>query len=281
MRNYILRKLTGLALLAVVVAGCDTASQEVEPVISPDNYPVATFTTDFTGETVNEGETISYVISVDKQLDKSITFHVIPDTGNVADDHDYAYEPAVLQPYTSEVTMDINFPLEDIVEDSESFSFEIGATSLADKYLLNPSTENPTHDLTVVNVNDPTLLTINFEWYTDEDIDIVTWSDTDTYPMTPWGDGGATGSNPEIDKSIWLADPPGDYYVNIMDWGVESFDYTFKLGFPDGTNQVITGTFVRDDYQMDLWTAWGGDGYASYRVLKVNVSASGFTVTEL
>ena len=46
MRKYIKYNLLGLALLAVVMAGCDTASQEVADVISPDDYPHVTFETD-------------------------------------------------------------------------------------------------------------------------------------------------------------------------------------------------------------------------------------------
>jgi hypothetical protein len=41
------------------------------------------------------------------------------------------------------------------------------------------------------------------------------------------GTGGAT-LNPEIDHSIWLEDPTGDYYVTVLDYdaGVD-FNYTF------------------------------------------------------
>jgi hypothetical protein len=43
-----------------------------------------------------------------------------------------------------------------------------------------------------------------------------------------WGTGGATLANPEIDHSIWLEDPTGDYYVTVLDYdaGVD-FNYTF------------------------------------------------------
>ena len=120
-----------------------------------------------------------------------------------------------------------------------------------------------------------------FGWDTDDDIDIVTWSNTATYPMTEWGDGGATGDNPEFDKSIWLADPPGTYYVNIMNWDVPTFNYTFTLGYPDGAVEVITGTFdSADPGILDVWNAWG-DPYDSFRTLEVEVTATAITVKEL
>jgi hypothetical protein len=281
MRKYIKFKIVGFALLLAAFAGCDTATQEVSPVVSPDGYPVATFTTDFTGSTVSEGDTIHYTITFDKMIDRSVTFRVTQ-TGGTAGDHDWEVENAVVQPYTLEAELLIIFPTDDVPgEDDMTFQAEIGATSLSDKYLINPSVINPTLDLTLKSVNDPTLLTIMFGWDTEDDIDIVTWSDTDTYPMTAWGDGGATGANPEFDKSIWLADPPGTYYVNIMNWGVPTFNYTFTLGYPDGTVEVIPGTFdSADPGILDVWTAWGG-AYDSFRTLEVEVTATAITVTEL
>ncbi len=281
MRKNILFKTLGFLLLGIVIAGCDTASQEVEPVISPDNYPVATFTTDFSGETVNEGDTISYVITVDKQLDKSVTFHVIPDTGNVADDHDYEYAPAVLQPYTSEVSMDVIFPQENLVEGSETFSFEIGATSLADKYLLNPSTENPAHDLTIVNVNVEGKLTINMDWNNHDDNDFGVYSETADYTGV-WSLDGATGDQPEIDMTIWNSDPDGDYYLGIWDWGNPPFDYVFTFGLDDNSMETLEGSFngttAADLYDTFLYSE---DYPPFYKVIKITKSGSSYTYTKL
>ena len=216
-------------------------------------------------------------------IDRSITFSADILSGT-ADESDYVIEPATLLPYTKEVKMYIIGVEDDSPEAEETVKFDITVPSIADKYLLNPSVTFPTVDLKIANVNDPTLLTIVFSWPTEDDMDIVTWSDTDENPLTEWGDGGATGSNPEIDKSIWLSDPVGNYYVNIMDWdaGID-FNYTFTLGHPDGSVTTITGTFQGTDksiYTNDPWTAWG-DSYDSYRVLKVVNDGTKFTVTKL
>jgi hypothetical protein len=282
MRKYILFKIAGLVLLVALFAACDTATQEVSPVVSPDGYPKVTFSTDFEGTTVNEGETIIYDITLDKMLDRSVTFHLTQTGGTAAVHDDYEYEPAVIKPYTQEAQLVVTFTDDGIPEtEGVTLQAEIGATSLADKYLVHPSTTNPEVDWTIESSNDPTLLTIMFGWDTDDDIDIVTWSNTATYPMQAWGDGGATGDNPEFDKSIWLADPPGTYYVNIMNWGVPTFNYTFTLGYPDGAVEVITGTFdSANPGTLDVWTAWG-DPYDSFRTLEVEVTATAITVTEL
>ena len=282
MRKYIVYKTIGLAMLAAVIAGCDTASQEPSPVISPDGYPVATFTTDFTGTEISECNSIVYTITTDKMIDRSVTFRVIVDTAT-ADDHDWVSDPAVLQPYTTETVLTIDFPAEDIVEATEMMKFEIGVTSLADKYLINPSTVNPVLDLDIVNVNEAGKLTLNLEWFTDDDIDMVTYRVVNPDSITPWGDGGASSHNPEIDKSIWLDDPVGDYLVCFMYWGAPPFDWVVKAGYPDGTFDTFTGYFDSNDlgqYTEDIWTAWGG-GYESYRILKVTNSGTAFTVTEL
>jgi hypothetical protein len=286
MRKYIVYKIVGLALLVVAFAGCDTASQDVEPVVSPDDYPMVVFQSDATGTTVHEGDTVTFTITFDKMIDRSVTFHVKQTGGTAEEDVDYVVETATIQPYSLEAELRIIFIMDDIPE-TEDLSFQgvIEVPSLADKYLVNPDVVYPTMDYTLKSVNDPTLLTIMFSWPTEDDIDIVTWSDTEDYPMTEWGAGGATGANPEFDKAIWLSDPPGTYYVNIMHWGAPPFDYTFTLGYPDQTVEVITGRFDSDHlekYTLDWWTAWGGDpGYDSYRILKVENDNSKFTVTKL
>jgi len=283
MRKFILYKLLGLALIVIGYAACNTASQDVEPVISPAGYPVPTFTAVGT-TSVDEGAVFKYTITLDKMLDRALTFSLVQTGGTATEEDDYIAEAAVLQPYTNSVELVISIIEDDFPEDNETLDFEVEISSLGERYLVNPSTVYPTGSLTLNNVNDPTLLTIVFSWPTEDDMDIVTWSDTEDYPMTEWGDGGATGSNPETDKSIWLSDPIGTYYVNIMDWdaGID-FDYTFILGHPDGSTQIITGTFTGTDksgYTNDHWTAWGGS-YDSYRVLKVVNDGTGFTVTKL
>ena len=93
--------------------------------------------------------------------------------------------------------------------EDESFNFEIGVFGVEQRYTLKPETSKLGQSFTVKSYNDPTLLTIMFGWDTEEDIDMVTFSDTPTNSMIPWENGGATSANPETDTSIWLADPVG------------------------------------------------------------------------
>ena len=283
MKKYISYKIIGLALIVIGFAACDTASQDTEPIVSPDKNPLPTFTASGSNS-VNEGSVFKYTITLDKMLDRSLTFTPIITGGTATDGDDFVIEPATLPPYTKTGELIVDVIADDVPETNETLTFTVEISSLGEKYLVNPATTFPTANLTLVNKNDPTLLTIVFSWPTEDDMDIVTWSDTDENPLTEWGDGGATGSNPEIDKSIWLSDPVGNYYVNIMDWdaGID-FNYTFTLGHPDGSVTTITGTFQGTDksiYTNDPWTAWGGS-YDSYRVLKVVNDGTKFTVTKL
>jgi hypothetical protein len=289
MKKYIKIKLIGLALIGVIIAGCGkTASVDPAPVVSPDGYPVATFTTDFAGTDVTEGDTILYTITLDKTIDRSITFHATQTDGDAELHADYEATDGVLAPYTLETEVMVVITDDGDPEDAETLSFEVGATSIADRYLVHPDVVNPTQALNVANLNDPTLLTIKFEWDTDSDIDILTspgYLATDTVDY--WGTGGATGANPEFDYSIWLADPVGTYWVYILNWGDPTpFNYTFTLGLPDGTNQSFDGSFdyatAADDYERDIMgiSSWGYP--ECYRAIEIVVDGSdAFGITVL
>jgi hypothetical protein len=280
MRKFFKYNILGLTLLLLSMVSCDTADQDTSPIASPDGYPVATFTTNISGTTLTEGDTLIYTITMDKMIERTITFdaHFI---GGTASEEDFVITKAIMQPYSTVTELMIVFNDDGIPSaTSKTAEFEIGVFGgVAERYLLNPSQTFPTTSITVNNFNDPTLLTIALSWEVDEDIDMVTFSALEG----EWGDGGATAANPEIDHSIWLADPVGTYYVNIMDWGVDPFDYTFTIGHPDGSVQVITGTFdnTGSTYTVDNWTKWAGGPYESYRVLKVENDGSKFTVTKL
>lgn len=283
MRKFIGYKLIGLALIVTGLAACDTASQDVEPIVSPETYPVATIAPATTSTTIKEGDTLTYIITTDKMIDRAVTFTAVV-TGGTAGADDFTTAPAVLQPYSTHAELYVIANEDNMPEIAETLNLKISIESIAERYIVNPNSVLPTASLTIENKNDPTLLTIVFSWATDDDMDMVIWSDTETYPHTEWGDGGATASNPEFDTSIWLSDPVGTYYVNVMDWdaGID-FDYTFTLGYPDGSVEVITGIFTGTDksgYVNDQWTAWGGS-YDSYRILQVVNDGTKFTVTEL
>lgn len=279
MKKNIKYNLFGLFIFLLAFTSCDTAEQDVSPIISPDGKPMVAISTASDGSVI-EGESITYTVSLDKTIDRAITFTPVI-IGGTADDHDYeALEPVTIQPYTNSVDFTINLIDEDVNESSETLEIQLEIQGIAEKYLINP---NAVIDPIQFNIIDQTKLFIEFSWAEDIDFDILTYSDTATYPATLWGTGGAGSGNPEHDSSIWLSDPTGDYYVCILDWweGI-NWDYTFKLTHADGSVQTITGTFDGTTYPYSSFTgpaSWGSP--SAYKILKVVNDGTKFTVTKL
>lgn len=282
MKKNINFNLFGLLLFVLFAfTSCEEAEQDVSPIISPDNKPMITIS-DFTG-TALAGNTVIYTISFDKPIDRAVTFtpSII---GGTADESDFeALEPVTMQPYTTSVEFPVTLIQDYIVGPDKTLEIQLEILGVAEKYLVNPNAVIPPINLTF-GMADPTLLIVNFAWNTEDDMDIVTWSDTNDYPSQLWGTGGATSANPEVDHAIWLSDPVGDYYVSIIDWDQEvTFNYTFTLGHPDGSTQTISGTWNpanAGNYVTDVGPgAWGNP--ALYRVLKVVNNGTSFVVTAL
>lgn len=276
-----------LLLISLVFVSCET----VEDVnLDRSEKPIVNITS--TSVTVMGETTSEITLSTDKPSDKDLIFKLVQTSGDAVSGIDYQFAedsaldygvvggriviPAYATTGKTEVT-----GISDYIDGSKSASFTLEAIESI-KGIVGAT---KVVDLTITDFFDPTKLTIIFSWEPHAtDFDIVTWSDTAANPHTEWGAGGATGSHPEIDNSIWLEDPVGTYYVNIMDWseGID-FPYKFTLLLPNGSIQIIEGTFTGTDkssYINDIWTAWGG-GYSSYRVLMVENSGTGFTVTAL
>ena len=138
MRKFIKYKVIGLAFIVTGMVACDQASQDTTPIGSPDGYPVSTVTPAATS--VLEGTSLVINITIDKMIDRAITF-TFKQTGGTAVADDYTVEPATLQPYTKSIQMVIN-ALVDFDFADETLIGEIGVYSIADRYLLNPSSAN-------------------------------------------------------------------------------------------------------------------------------------------
>lgn len=276
MRINLKYNIVGLALLILFSIGCDK-DQIVEAPISPDGYPMVTYTVDNDVDQIREGEALTYTVKMDKALDRAVTFSV-KYLGGTADENDFSYTAGTIAPYTTETQVVISFTNDVTIEEAETLKFEIGAYGIGDGYLINPASKNLVKEITV---NPSVNLDVVFAWNSSDDIDYVVFKDNGGIGES-YGDAGATSSNPEIGNSISLNDP-GTYYISLMNWGAPNFDYTFTFGKPDATTETITGTFTSDNlnaYYLDLWTGWG-DAYSAYRVLKVVNDGSAISITKL
>lgn len=199
MKKNILYNLLGLALLVVSLVSCDTASQDVSPIIEPDaSYPVATFTTDFTGSTVDEGDTIIYSISINKTIDKSLTFSAQV-VGGAADDDDIVVARGTIAPYETETEVMIIFDQDWAADDAETAEIEVGLFGLADKYLVHPTTVNPVFNVTISNYESD-ILTLVTDW----EKDVVINSNETYHPDYTYIEHAS--SNVDYDMEVYLND---------------------------------------------------------------------------
>ena len=253
MRKNFKYKIIGLALLIVSVLSCETADQDVSPIVEPgDSYPVVTYTLENAG-TITEGDTIVYTISLSTAIDKSLTFSAqVNEDLSTAEEHvDFDIIPATIRPYETEAQLLIityeTIDTEDNVD--ETIAFEFGINSLAEKYLVHPSTVHATPSLSLKNYESDDLV-LEFSW--DVDIDLgfgvfpasanvdydIFISDADGYDSTdPWATFNstiyaATGSHPEIITITPGLLPDGEYVFWFDFWANNFYGYGNTTDIP-------------------------------------------------
>jgi hypothetical protein len=251
MKNKMLYKILGLAVLVVGAVACDTASQDAEPVVSPEGYAIATFA-NATGTTVAEGDTIIYNITLDKTIDRSITFN-FKQTGGTANGDDYTVVPGVVSPYKKTAQLLIIFHEDFDFTATETLTGQIGVFSIADKYLVNSATVFPTLTATITNyVSD--IVDVVLSWHQEVTVqDIVEveltaeeYGNEYTYTVIDTVDIVVDVAD-EVDWDIFVLNEDGDM-VDMAATG--SNPEELELNLPDGVYTIIT----------DLWA----NGLLSY-----------------
>lgn len=212
MRKYIKFNILGLMLIVMALVSCDQASQDVSPIVDPSGAPLPTFVTDFSAATVNEGDTIIYKISLNKQLDRSVTFsaRVI---GGTASDEDFIVKRATIKPYSNNATLTIVVDQDYAADIAETVELEIGVFGIADNFLVNENTVNPVLKFSINNFVDDTLEMV-FDWGKD----IFVNAGYHDFPDYGWEKPAASN----VDYDIWLADATdfdiNDPWANYLGW---------------------------------------------------------------
>lgn len=277
MKNIRLFYLLFVAVLITANFACDAPDQEVEPIIGYDRYPKVTITPDKAVTNVKEGDTIVFTITMDKMIDRPLTFSFLQ-TGGAAGAADFEGTTVKLAEYTTSAQMTLVFTDDNLPENTENLKLEIEIHSLAERYLIHPTSVLPKIEYTISNVYWDGGLTVAFGWANDHnDIDIFSISQNEG----SWN-LQATGDNPEIMAGVWNEDADGEYYMTLDPYSVEGtkFDYTIYVNHPDGKVEFFTGTFdmaKRAEYTVDYFEYWDMD---TYRFLKVVKSGTSYTVTK-
>lgn len=287
-----MRKYFNIILAVTLIIAGFTAceySQDVEPVMSPDGYPKFTFTPAEEYSNVKEGDTLYFTFTTDKMIDRAMTFRAKV-VGGEANDEDFTVAPAIIAPYSTSSELQLIIPQDWDAEPLESASIEFGLFSIAEKYMLHPSTTNPVVNLSIENyVSD--MLTVTIGWgQTITGIEVVAgetelpsgavieWIDTvaveyeagsymdfdilispaDIFdPADPWASeignySGASANNPEVVEAI-LED--GEYILWTDLWYNELYDPEVHefLSYDDSTLTVpMSANFVRQGTPLNL-----------------------------
>ena len=268
MRKYLNFIMISMVLIAFGITGC--YETEVAEPISPDGYPTATFATTFTGSDVSVGDTITYVITLDKMSENAITFGVRFDTLEtkaMAVESDIEYKEVTIPAYSTTATLDIIITKNQVLVDGKSLRLEVGCFSVGQRYTLNPKTVNPKLDLVIKPRTEE--LSIVFGWDTpDDDFDCFLIDEA----FTSFFGVAATGDNPEY-MFISNEVPDGVYFYELDPYSIGSTsNFTVTLGHPDKSIQVLKGSWDND--LMDTYTARYG-----YVVMKVVKSGTTYTCT--
>lgn len=268
-----------LLLAALGMVSCENNTTSPAEPISTEDYPTATFTTDFEGNTVAEGDTIMFQISIDRPFEHAVTIELSVSSDNL-EEGDYEYTPVTIPAYSEEtVDVPIIFPNDNIPEnESKEITFAFEDKDIGTKYTLNPDTEFPEKTVTLENYNDPSGLTVALDWENPAD-------DLDLFGLLYQGGEysgtnvlAATAAKPET--LVENTGMEGEWYYTIDPYAVEQAEvnYTLSVGYPNQDVEIFEGSFNADEPGLtpDL---------AGYRVMQVSTeNANGdieFTVQNL
>lgn len=277
MKNYMINRLIVLIAVTGGLYSC-TPEQDVAP-IDTDN-PVATIEPQADYSSASEGDTLKYTITVESFLSGSLAFGVDFQEASTASDADIEVIGGSLAAYTKSTEIAIVVLADDFPENEEVLDFLINTSGdIGNSYRISPHSDVEVVQVTVQNVNDPTLLSVAMEWVDpahESDFDLLIEGEVNG----SWG-AAATAGNPEISTAIWNADPDDTFYVGVDPYAVVDGDINFSLhiGYPDGTVEIFDGVFNVaniESYTADQFTAWG---IPMYRLATIVKSGSSYDVT--
>jgi hypothetical protein len=150
MKNYI--NISSILLGALLVFSSCQEDQDVAPIQSTADYPIASFTLSGGSTTFNEKSepVFVYDIVLDKPLLRNVDISAIQVGGTATLHEDYDIVNATILPYTTTGQITIMIHSDAVVEGTETLDLEIiTGPSLANKFLLNPSSELPTLSLEI------------------------------------------------------------------------------------------------------------------------------------
>jgi hypothetical protein len=255
MKNLVINSLVVVAM-SVFIWSCNTAEQDVEPIVSATSNPSVTITARQSVTSVVEGDTLWFDIVADNMIDGDVDFGPVFTEGSTADADDIEVIGGTLSAYSLETQVGVVILSDHLVEMGETMKFEVSyGVDDAHSWRLSP---NSVFEMVSVSV---TSIEYDLDWsegmYDGEDM--CEWDiDLDTYvanaDFSAYSFAGATGACPvEHQDLVGLPDDTYDIYVDYWDGGIpagEALDipYTLYFSYAAGSQPfMITGTFNSDD----------------------------------
>ncbi len=152
MKKFIKIKTMILAALSLATLSSCLVDQSVEQDIQTTGYPTATFTLDGGATTFNElsEPVFIYNIVTDKMIDRPIDISAVQVGGTATLHEDYDVENTTIPAYSNTAQLVVTVHNDTDVEGTETLKLQLrSGPSLANQFLINPSTSFPSLDLTI------------------------------------------------------------------------------------------------------------------------------------
>ncbi|MEN8193807.1 MAG: hypothetical protein ABFS12_13375 [Bacteroidota bacterium] len=241
-KNINFKSIALIALLVIFSVACEESSQDVEPIVSTDDYPTATFVVSETNINEEGGELITVDITFDKMIDRGVSFNLEQVGGTAVIHEDYEIHDAIVQPYSNSAQMVIEILEDATPEDVETLELQVVRPSLASAYLISPNSQLP-------------LISINIENYVSNSLDV----------SCDWDKGieigGSTyGTCANVDFDIYVS--PADGFDINDPWASFNGDWQAATGDCPETFTIDPANYPDGEYIMwsDLWS----NGFAGY-----------------
>ena len=281
MKNF--KNIFYVSVLSLALFACDQekANIDAEGPGSTSNKSTVTATPDNTGGDVNEGDVVTFSITLDKPQSSAVGFEAILVGGSGSAD-DVVLGSSRVGSYATGTSITVEFAADLIPENDETVIVKIVPDGVVSGYFVSNPDNLGEYTYNVKSPVDPDDLIVALEW------DTVAAHDLDMFSVSAangaW-DQQWTGDHPEVKNLIWGVDPDGTYYLGIdpydVEAGVDSFWYRWSLGQPDGTITVIEGMFdyANRDTAYTIDSATGGT--PSYRLVTIEKAGLNFAATGL
>jgi len=257
-----------LALFVVFAVSCDTAQQDVEPIQSTDNYPVATFVVSDPIVSEAGGAMVTVDITFDKAIDRSVSFSGTKISGTATEHEDFEIHGAIVPAFGTSAQLIIEI-FEDVEpEDVETIQIQIDRPSLASKYLINPISDLPLIDIEIDNYVS-NALNLSSDWSKDIDLGFGVFNtcgnvDLDIFVSNaagfdindPWAtfnptSYAATGDCPEVFDMDMTAWGDGEYIIWHELWENGFYGFDVDTLVPITVTLLRAGVFSQDLTQDD------------------------------